>query len=96
MRKILLFLALLLFQGSFSYAMIECSELEQNYFSLREEVAQSMKQWRDMPDSDIKKARQGKILASMLARGVKIENDYNDCLASVKQLNALITTYFNL
>lgn len=32
----------------------------------------------------------------MLAKGVKTENSYNDCIASLKKTNESIETYFDL
>lgn len=96
MRKIILFSVLLLFQGSFLYAMKDCSELEASYNTLKDQVAHSMDEWRIMDNSDPNKALHGKALSDMLTKGVKLENDYNDCINSIKNVNSLIETYFDL
>lgn len=96
MRKIILFSVLILFQGSFLYAMKDCSELEANYNTLKDQVAHSMDEWRIMDNSDPNKALHGKALSDMLTKGVKLENDYNDCINSIKNVNSLIETYFDL
>lgn len=96
MRKIILFSVLLLFQGSFLYAMKDCSELETSYNTLKDQVAHSMDEWRIMDNSDPNKVLHGKALSDMLTKGVKLENDYNDCLNSIKNVNSLIATYFDL
>lgn len=96
MRKIILFSILLLFQGSFLYAMKDCSDLEKQYDALKEQVTQDMDEWKMLPDGHINKAFRGKALSDLLSKGVKVEDDYNDCLNSIKKVNELIETYFDL
>lgn len=97
MRKILYFLtSLLCIQGAFVYALKDCSDLQEDYDSLKGQVTHSMDEWRAMSDTDPNKALHGKALSDLLTRGVKVENDYNDCLNSIKKVNDLIQTYFDL
>jgi tetratricopeptide (TPR) repeat protein len=97
MRKIIyLFLLFFAFQSSLTYAAKDCVDLEKQYNTLKEKVVYEMDQWKNIPKNDAKKATQGKVLSDLLAQGVKIENDYNDCLGSVKKINELIETYFTL
>ena len=94
MRKIIyLFLLFFVIQGNLTYAARDCTDLEKQYNELKEKVVYEMDQWKTIPKSDIKKANLGKSLSDLLAEGVKIENDYNDCLGSVKKLNELIDSY---
>lgn len=97
MRKTLYFLiCLLCIPGTFTYALKDCSDLQADYDALKNQVTHSMDEWRIMPDSDPNKALHGKALSDLLTKGVKVENDYNDCLNSVKKVNELIQTYFDL
>jgi len=96
MRKIIFFSLLLLFQGSFIYAMKDCSDLGQEYNTLKDQVTHSMDEWKIMGDSDSNKVLQGKALSDMLTKGVKLENDYNDCIGSINKINDLIKTYLDL
>ena len=96
MRKFVLIFILLFSQTAFLYAQKDCSDLEDSYSALKNNVSRAVNDWSIMQDSDPNKALQGKLLSDMLTKGVKLENDYNDCLSSVKKINDLIDTYFNL
>ena len=83
-------------QVGFSYALDDCSELGEDYTAVKEQVTTKMDQWKALRESDKNKAIQGKILSDLLAKWVKLENTYNDCLASLKKMNDLMDTYFDL
>ena len=76
--------------------MKDCSELGQEYNTLKDQVNHSMEEWKIMKDSDPNKVLHGKALSDMLTKGVKLENDYNDCVGSLNKVNDLINTYFDL
>lgn len=98
MRKILFtsIAILLCSQVSFSYALDDCSDLESEYESIKNQVTAKMDLWKSMRESDPKKAIEWKNLSDLLAKGVKTENSYNDCIASLKKTNESIETYFDL
>ena len=66
MRKIVLLSLLLLFQGSFLYAMKDCSDLEEQYDAVKAEVRESMDIWENMPSASSQKALLGKSLSDLL------------------------------
>lgn len=96
MRKILLLSFLLLFQGSFLYALKDCSDLEEQYNNVKDEVRESMEIWERMAPNSPQKAFLSKSLTDLLWKGVTVEDNYNECLNSIDDVNDLIDTYFDL
>lgn len=96
MRKILLLSVLLLFQGSFLYALKDCSDLGKEYADIKDQVVSSMEKWQELPPTDPTKALYGTSLSDLLSKGVKVENEYNECLSSISEINNLIRKYFDL
>ena len=76
--------------------MKDCSDLEEQYDAVKAEVRESMDIWENMPSASSQKALLGKSLSDLLWKGVKIENNYNECLNSIEDINELIGTYFDL
>lgn len=96
MRKILLLSVLLLFQGSFLYALKDCSDLGKEYADIKDQVVSSMEKWQELAPTDPTKALYGTSLSDLLSKGVKVENEYNECLSSISAINNLIRKYFDL
>ncbi len=96
MRKILLLSVLLLFQGSFLYALKDCSDLGKEYADIKDQVVSSMEKWQELARTDPTKALYGTSLSDLLSKGVKVENEYNECLSSISEINNLIRKYFDL
>lgn len=96
MRKLLFIPIIFLLSTHFTYALKDCTDLGQNYDALKGQVVVVMDEWKGLPSNDPKKVTAGKALSELLSQGVKLENEYNDCLNSVKKINELIETYFDL
>ncbi len=97
MRRILfIFCAFVFFQWGLSYGLDDCSDLEVDYNSIKDEITVKMERWKGLRESDPNKPKQGKILSELLAEGVRLENIYNECVTTFKEINDQIETYFDL
>jgi hypothetical protein len=96
MRKILFISLFFLFQGNFLFALQNCAGIESEYGLIKNQVLSTMESWKSLSPNDPKKAFLGKTLSDLLVKGIKTENNYNECLSSVKDSNNLIKTYFDL
>lgn len=97
MRKILFaFIALFCLQIGLSYALEDCSDLDAEYTTVKEQVTKKLDAWKALRESDQNREFQWKILSDLLSKWVKLENAYNDCLAEFKKINDTIDTYFDL
>lgn len=95
MRKSILLSFLLLYKGIFVFALKDCSELEDQYEDIKNEVRSSLETWELIPADSSQKATFSESLSLLLSKGEKLESDYNQCVSSVVETNKLIATYFD-
>lgn len=97
MRKFfLLAFSLLILLGNFSYALKDCGGLEREYDTIRKQVVASIEFWGRLSSNDPRKTPYGKSLSDLIAKGVEIENEYNECISTLKRVNSLIKNYFDI
>lgn len=94
MRKILLLIFLLLYQGSFIFALKDCDELGGQYEDVKNKVKTSMQTWEILSSDSQQKTSFAESLSELLAKGVKLEEDYNNCVNSLTNTTKFIESYF--
>lgn len=97
MKKIALFLLFsLCFQGGISHAETRCDSIKIRYEEIKVQAEKALNIWRSMDSTDPKRSSQGNTVSQLLAEGVKIEKEYNDCLDDIVSENKLKNFYFGL
>lgn len=96
MRKTLLLTLLLLYQGGFVFSLKDCSDLETQYEDAKNEVRSSMETWEMISENSSQRAKFAKSLSELLAKWVKLENAYNECVKNIANINQTIKRYFDV
>jgi tetratricopeptide (TPR) repeat protein len=97
MKKItILLLFPICFHWGVSHAEIQCAPLKQQYEDVKYQAEQALNIWRSLDSNAPNKTSQSNAVSALLADGVRIEKEYNDCLENVVNENKLKTLYFGL
>jgi subtilisin family serine protease len=64
------------------------------YDDVKNEVRSALETWELIPSDSSQKAAFSESLSLLLSKGVKLENDYNQCVSSLAETNKFINTYF--
>ncbi len=97
MKKItLLFLFSLCFHWGVSHAESRCDSIKETYEEVKVQAEKALNIWRAMDSSNPNKAAQSNSVSQLLAEGVKIEKEYNNCLEDIVSENKLKNFYFGL
>lgn len=94
MRKTLLFSLLLLYQGSFIFALSDCGELGNRYEDVKNKVKTSMQTWEILSQDSQQKASFEESLSELLEKGVQLEEEYNNCVNALTNTTKFIESYF--